>query len=167
MPDAWPNLFRPARLLSAVAVFQAERLRRRFGQEVARVFAQVNALLVAALRDAMLTISKHTGHASLTLRTGWVEVSEARSDWAPDPVHPLPTFAPPRRVPHGVTLVGRRSSGFLPLPAPARLQRNASPVGRLLRVKHPGHGRRTVTAAQQPWGADGCPICRKPVRAAP
>jgi len=34
-------------------------------------------------------------------------VSEARSDWAPDPAHPLPTFKPPRRVPHGVTLIGR------------------------------------------------------------
>jgi Asp-tRNA(Asn)/Glu-tRNA(Gln) amidotransferase A subunit family amidase len=34
-------------------------------------------------------------------------VSEARSDWAPDPAHPLPKFSPPRRVPHGVTLIGR------------------------------------------------------------
>ena len=36
-----------------------------------------------------------------------VEVSEARSDWAPDPANPLPKFTPPRRVPHGVTLIGR------------------------------------------------------------
>jgi hypothetical protein len=36
-----------------------------------------------------------------------VQVAEARSDWAPDPHHPLPTFSPPRRVPHGITLVGR------------------------------------------------------------
>jgi len=34
-------------------------------------------------------------------------VSEARSDWAPDPAHPLPRFSPARRVPHGVTLIGR------------------------------------------------------------
>ena len=44
---------------------------------------------------------------SLTLRAGFVEVAEARSDWAPDPAHPLPKFSPPRRVPHGVTLIGR------------------------------------------------------------
>ena len=44
---------------------------------------------------------------SLTLRAGFVEVSQARSDWAPDPAHPLPKFSPPRRVPHGVTLIGR------------------------------------------------------------
>ncbi|HZI74523.1 MAG TPA: hypothetical protein VFD73_11010, partial [Gemmatimonadales bacterium] len=31
----------------------------------------------------------------------------ARSDWAPDPQHPLPKFSSPRRVPHGVTLIGR------------------------------------------------------------
>jgi Asp-tRNA(Asn)/Glu-tRNA(Gln) amidotransferase A subunit family amidase len=34
-------------------------------------------------------------------------VGEARSDWAPDPQNPLPKFDPPRRVPHGVTLIGR------------------------------------------------------------
>ena len=37
----------------------------------------------------------------------FVHVSEARSDWAPDPAHPLPKFDPPRRVPHGITLIGR------------------------------------------------------------
>ena len=26
---------------------------------------------------------------------------------APNPAHPLPKFSPPRRVPHGVTLIGR------------------------------------------------------------
>ena len=56
-------------------------------------------LLVPSLRDEMLVISNNTGHPSLTLRAGFVEVSRARSDWAPDPAHPLPTFSPPRRVP--------------------------------------------------------------------
>jgi Asp-tRNA(Asn)/Glu-tRNA(Gln) amidotransferase A subunit family amidase len=55
----------------------------------------------------MLVITNFTGHPSLTLRAGFVEVSQARSDWAPDPKHPLPTFVTPRRVPHGVTLIGR------------------------------------------------------------
>jgi Asp-tRNA(Asn)/Glu-tRNA(Gln) amidotransferase A subunit family amidase len=55
----------------------------------------------------MLTITNFTGHPSLTLRAGFVEVSEARSDWAPDPAKPLPKFSTPRRVPHGVTLIGR------------------------------------------------------------
>jgi len=107
VPDAWPNLFRQARFLSAVDFVQADRFRRKVAVEMARVFSQVDVLLVPSLRDEMLTISNFTGHPSLTVRTGFVEVSEARSDWAPDPNNPLPKFSPPRRVPHGVTLIGR------------------------------------------------------------
>ena len=105
--DAWPNLFRISRFLSAVDFVQADRLRHLLAAEMARVMGEVDLLLVPSLRDEMLTISNVTGHPSLTLRTGFVEVGQARSDWAPDPAHPLPTFSPPRRVPHGVTLIGR------------------------------------------------------------
>jgi Asp-tRNA(Asn)/Glu-tRNA(Gln) amidotransferase A subunit family amidase len=107
VPDAWPNLFRGARFLSAVDFVQADRLRRRVAGEMARIFGEVDLLLVPSLRDEMLTIGNFTGHPSLTFRAGFVQVSEARSDWAPDPAHPLPKFSPPRRVPHGVTLIGR------------------------------------------------------------
>jgi len=106
-PDAWPNLFRQARFLSAVDFVQADRFRRKVAEEMARIFSQVDLLLVPSLRDEMLTISNNTGQPSLTLRAGFVEVSEARSDWAPDPKNPLPKFSPPRRVPHGITLIGR------------------------------------------------------------
>ena len=68
-------------------------LRRRFragrppapqsGQEMARLFSEVDLLLVPSLRDEMLTITNFTGHPSLTLRAGFVEVAKARSDWAP------------------------------------------------------------------------------------
>ena len=105
--DAWPNLFRQARFLSAVDFVQADRLRRKVALEMARVFREVDVLLVPSLRDEQLTITNFTGHPSLTLRAGFVEVSEARSDWAPDPNNPLPKFNPPRRVPHGITLLGR------------------------------------------------------------
>src|SRR5215468_9549380 len=105
--DAWPNLFREARFLSAVDFVQADRFRRRVALEMARVFREVDLLIVPSLRDEQLTITNFTGHPSLTLRAGFVEVSEARSDWAPDPANPLPKFNPPRRVPHGITLVGR------------------------------------------------------------
>jgi Asp-tRNA(Asn)/Glu-tRNA(Gln) amidotransferase A subunit family amidase len=106
-PDAWPNTFRQSRFLSAVDLVQADRLRRKVAEEVARVMKEVDLLLVPSLRDEQLVIFNFTGHPSLTLRAGFVEVSEARSDWAPDPKHPLPKFSPPRRVPHGVTLIGR------------------------------------------------------------
>jgi Asp-tRNA(Asn)/Glu-tRNA(Gln) amidotransferase A subunit family amidase len=107
VPDAWPNLFRQARFLSAVDFVQTDRMRRKVAAEMARVMSEVDLLLVPSLRDEMLVITNFTGHPSLTLRAGFVEVSQARSDWAPDPEHPLPTFSTPRRVPHGVTLIGR------------------------------------------------------------
>lgn len=107
VPDAWPNIFREARFLSAVDFVQADRFRRKVAEEMARVFSEVDLLLVPSLRDEMLTATNFTGHPSLTLRAGFVEVSKARSDWAPDPNNPMPTFSPPRRVPHGVTLIGR------------------------------------------------------------
>ena len=88
VPDAWPNLFREARFLSAVDFVQADRLRRRVAGEMARIFGEVDLLLVPSLRDEMLTIGNFTGHPSLTFRAGFVQVSEARSDWAPDPAQP-------------------------------------------------------------------------------
>ena len=107
VPDAWPNIFREARFLSAVDFVQADRFRRKVAEVMAGVFDQVDLLLVPSLRDEILTITNFTGHPSLTMRAGFVEVSKARSDWAPDPAHPLPTFSPPRRVPYGITLIGR------------------------------------------------------------
>jgi Asp-tRNA(Asn)/Glu-tRNA(Gln) amidotransferase A subunit family amidase len=107
VPDAWPNSFRQARFLSAVDFVQADRLRRKVALEVAKLFERVDVLLVPSLREEPLVITNATGHPSLTLRTGFIEVARARSDWAPDPKKPLPTFSPPRRVPHGPTLIGR------------------------------------------------------------
>jgi Asp-tRNA(Asn)/Glu-tRNA(Gln) amidotransferase A subunit family amidase len=107
VPDAWPNVFRQSRFLSAVDFVQSDRMRRKVANEMARVFSEVDLLLVPSLRDEILTITNFTGHPSLTLRAGFVHVSEARSDWAPDPANPMPKFNPPRRVPHGVTLIGR------------------------------------------------------------
>lgn len=77
--DAWPNIFRQSRFLSAADFVQADRFRRKVCQEMARIFDSVDLLLVPSLRDEMLTISNHTGHPSLTLRAGFVEVREART----------------------------------------------------------------------------------------
>jgi len=105
--DAWPNTFRQSRFLSAVDYVQADRFRRAVAQEMDRLLSKVDLLLVPSLRDEMLTIGNFTGYPSLTLRAGFIEVAQARSDWAPDPSRPLPRFDPPRRVPQSVTLVGR------------------------------------------------------------
>jgi len=107
VPDAWPNFFRQSRFLSAVDLIQADRLRRKVAIEMAMLFEKVDVLLVPSLRDEMLTISNFTGHPSLTMRAGFVEISEVRSDWAPDSAKPPLKLNPPRRVPHGVTLLSQ------------------------------------------------------------
>ena len=88
-----------------LAIWYPKVLKTRVADNL--LVSQVDLLLVPSLRDEMLTISNNTGHPSLTLRAGFVQVSQARSDWAPDPKNPLPKFSPPRRVPHGITLIGR------------------------------------------------------------
>ena len=82
------------------------------GPEVsATTFAEASKLAqvsMTASEREMAAKSWRTSMASmLERRTGSVDVAEARSDWAPDPANPLPKFSPPRRVPHGVTLIGR------------------------------------------------------------
>jgi Asp-tRNA(Asn)/Glu-tRNA(Gln) amidotransferase A subunit family amidase len=106
-PDAWPNTFRQARFLSAVDLIQADRMRRKVALLMQRVFEQCDLLLVPSLRDEQLVITNFTGHPSLTLRAGFVDVTEARSDWAPDPAHPLPKFNPARHVPYGITMISQ------------------------------------------------------------
>ena len=106
-PDSWPNIFRQSRFLSAVDYVQTDRLRRLGAEAMAKIFDQVDLLQVPSLQDTTLTLTNFTGHPSLTLRVGFVEVSQARSDWAPNPAMLLPTFNPPRRVPQGVTLIGK------------------------------------------------------------
>ncbi|HEU4538478.1 MAG TPA: amidase, partial [Polyangiaceae bacterium] len=105
--DAWPNYFRQARLLSAVDLVQAERLRRLAARALDDLMKTVDLLLVPALRDEPLTATNFTGHPSLTLRAGFVEIDRVRSDFAPAPGRELPALSPKRRVPQGVTLVGR------------------------------------------------------------
>ena len=53
-PDAWPNTFRQARFVSAVDFVQADRFRRAVAQEMEKLFAKVDLLLVPSLRDEML-----------------------------------------------------------------------------------------------------------------
>src|SRR4029078_12795763 len=57
VPDAWPNTFRQSRFLSAGDFVQADRTRRKVAGEMARLFREVDLLLVPSLRDEMLTIS--------------------------------------------------------------------------------------------------------------
>src|ERR1700686_293526 len=80
VPDAWPNIFRQSRFLSAVDYVQADRLRRKVAIEMMKLFDKVDMLLVPSLRDEILTITNFTGHPALVLRAGFIEVTQARSD---------------------------------------------------------------------------------------
>ncbi len=104
VPDAWPNIWRAARFITAVDMVQADRLRRRAMEEMAKVFGQVDALAGPALAGPMLTITNFTGHPCLTLRTGFRSITALRSDWAEKEPRRLPASA---RVPHGISLWSR------------------------------------------------------------
>jgi Asp-tRNA(Asn)/Glu-tRNA(Gln) amidotransferase A subunit family amidase len=103
--DAWPNLFRQSRFISAVDYVQADRVRRRAAQVWADQMAKVDVVLAPALRDEALATNS-TGHPCLVLRAGFVEIDRIRSDWLPPPGQQHPALSPKRRVPHGVSLIG-------------------------------------------------------------
>lgn len=102
--DAWPNLWRRSRFLSAVDFVQADRLRRRAMQEMDKLFGEVDAMVGPSLAGPMLVVTNYTGHPSLTLRTGFTTIDKLRSDFAVEKPAPI---SPPARVPHGITFYGR------------------------------------------------------------
>ncbi len=96
--DSWPNLFRQARFLSAVDFVQTDRFRRKVCQEMARIFSDVDLLLVPSLRDEMLTISNNTGHPSSSTKA--LSAAPAWPSNAPSPSPPtiLPGSETRRRM---------------------------------------------------------------------
>src|SRR5256885_2383931 len=62
VPDAWPNVFRQSRFLSAVDYVQSDRFRRKVAEEMARGFSQVDLLPGPSFRDETLTLPIFTGH---------------------------------------------------------------------------------------------------------
>jgi Asp-tRNA(Asn)/Glu-tRNA(Gln) amidotransferase A subunit family amidase len=103
--DAWPNLFRQSRFISAVDYVQADRLRRHVAKVWAEQMAKVDVVLTPSLRDEPLATNS-TGHPCLVLPTGWVMIDRIRSDWLPPPGQQHPAVSPPRKMPHGVSLIG-------------------------------------------------------------
>jgi len=98
--QAWPNTFRQARLISAVDLVQAERLRRHAMEALDGVMSEVDALISPSYGSPLLVATNFTGHPTLTVRTGFVQ----RGDRSPtDEVG----NGPKHRVPYGITLWGR------------------------------------------------------------
>jgi Asp-tRNA(Asn)/Glu-tRNA(Gln) amidotransferase A subunit family amidase len=99
-PEAWPNLFRAARFISAVDFVQADRLRRALMHALDERFRDVEAIIGPSF-GRMLLATNFTGHPSLTLRAGFVERG-------PIPAMGHRPAAEPRfEAPLGITLWGR------------------------------------------------------------
>lgn len=107
--DAWPNLFRRARLISAVDFLQAQRFRKIVMQEMAAIYDDVHAIVGPSFAGPMQLVTNFTGHPSLTLRTGFVERATRAG------INPIGAMGRPgdpgagerHPVPHGITLWGR------------------------------------------------------------
>jgi Asp-tRNA(Asn)/Glu-tRNA(Gln) amidotransferase A subunit family amidase len=98
--DAWPNLFRKARLFSAVDLIQADRLRYRVMEAVSEMFSEVDAM-IGPFGGDMLIATNFTGHPCLHMRAGFLDRA-TRTD--PGDGAPADASARSYTVPHGVSL---------------------------------------------------------------
>ncbi len=100
-PEAWPNGFRRARLLSAIDLVQAQRIRREVMAALDERFASVDVMAGPSYAGGMLLATNMTGHPCLTLRAGFVDrgpIDSLSGETQP---------GEPRPMPQGVTLWGR------------------------------------------------------------
>ncbi len=80
-PDAWPNLFRAARLIPAVEYLRAQRLRTQLMQDLHRALADVDLLVHAPFAAGILQVTNLTGHP--TIVAPYVGPSGVRRDGSP------------------------------------------------------------------------------------
>ena len=98
---SWPNEFRQARLISAVELIQADRLRRKAMEAMAGVMDGVDALLAPREGNPLLTVTNCTGHPAIAVPTGFAWRENDVSAPAPGKT------ASARRLPHCTVLWGR------------------------------------------------------------
>jgi Asp-tRNA(Asn)/Glu-tRNA(Gln) amidotransferase A subunit family amidase len=101
-PQAWPNTFRQSWFLPAIEFVQANRFRRQCMQMMAKRFERVDVMIGPSFAGSLCLITNHTGHPSLTLRSGFRSPQQRRR--ATDAAT---TTRPAQRVPHGISLIGR------------------------------------------------------------
>ena len=68
---SWPNEFRQARLISAVELVQADRLRRKAMEAMAGAMDEVDVLLAPREGNPLLTVTNCTGHPAIAVPTGF------------------------------------------------------------------------------------------------
>ncbi len=73
-PNAWPNLFRAARLIPAVEYIRAARLRTQVMRATSAALAGVDVVVHPPYRpDAFLMLTNHTGHPTVVAPCGFRE----------------------------------------------------------------------------------------------
>jgi len=77
--QAWPNVFRQARLIPAVEYLRAQRIRRQLMLETDRVFARVEAIVHPSADGRTLTLTNLTGHPTVAAPCGFREDGTPRS----------------------------------------------------------------------------------------
>jgi Asp-tRNA(Asn)/Glu-tRNA(Gln) amidotransferase A subunit family amidase len=69
--DAWPNVFRQARLIPAVEYIQANRIRRLVMQEMAELMSTIDLYVAPSLAGDNLLLTNLTGHPAVVLPNGF------------------------------------------------------------------------------------------------
>jgi Asp-tRNA(Asn)/Glu-tRNA(Gln) amidotransferase A subunit family amidase len=68
--NAWPNVFRMARLIPAVEYLQANRVRTRLMRQMATIMATVDLFVQPFVWGKALALTNYTGHPALLLANG-------------------------------------------------------------------------------------------------
>lgn len=71
--DAWPNVFRQARLVPAVEYVQANRLRTRLMEAMEAALADVDVFVTPSFADDLLIVTNLTGHPCVVVPSGYRE----------------------------------------------------------------------------------------------
>ncbi|HEX9794391.1 MAG TPA: amidase [Planctomycetota bacterium] len=69
--QAWPNVFRTARLVPAVEYLRANRLRLLLMRDLDQVFAEIDVLVHPSFAGGVLTMTNLTGHPTLVAPHGF------------------------------------------------------------------------------------------------
>ncbi len=101
---AWPNLFRQARLLSAVDHIQLDRLRWQVMAAADALFQEIDILIGPPFAGPMLVVSNFTGHPCLHLRAGFSTEQTRPGGALVGATRAAPGEKIRARVPHGVSL---------------------------------------------------------------
>jgi Asp-tRNA(Asn)/Glu-tRNA(Gln) amidotransferase A subunit family amidase len=70
-PDDWPNIFRAARFYPAVEYIQASRARTVAMRQMAKLFEDIDILIVPSSSEAQLILTNLTGHPAVIVPNGF------------------------------------------------------------------------------------------------